>query len=162
MIRNLTLVVAMLSSGQALALSCMPHDLPRTYAEAAQSDESYIVVHGTLTFDEAKLPIVDYERQDQIPPHTLIPAQLRGKSLSDDGFSNVFDKPVTLDIQCFGPWCAGAKSGMPYLTFLQKTPEGYTMSLTPCGGFGFAEPSQKMLQKVTQCFNDGPCKPETL
>jgi len=157
---GLALLTAM--AGPALALSCLPHDIARSYAEADQAEETYVIVRGVLVFDETALPVADMDRQHETPPNTVIPAQLTGQALTRDGFTLPFDQPITLNAQCFGPWCAGARSGIEYLGFLEHTGEGYGLTVTPCGGFGFPEPSEKTLERVQSCFRGGPCAPETL
>lgn len=144
-------------NGPAFALSCMAPDVVTTYNEVAASDKRYVVVHGTLSFDEAKLPEVDLSKQDQIPPHVDIKAQLKGRSLSKAGFNNDFDRPVILRALCYGPWCGRPVSGINYLSFLEESDAGYVLSVTPCGDYDFAEPSDEMLDKVNQCFGGGSC-----
>ncbi len=149
-----------LSTGPALALSCLRPDLARTYQQAASAKEVYIIVQGILSFDESKLPVVDYQHQESIPHDTYIPAQLRGQSLTLDGFDAAFDQPITLNAKCFGPWCAKPASGLPYLAFLQRTDSGYMLVLDPCGGFGFPEPTEALTAKAVQCFQGGACMPD--
>jgi len=156
---GLALLAAM--AGPALALSCLPQDIARTYAEADQADETYIVVRGVLAFDETALPVPDMSRQHEIPPDTEIPAHLTGHALMQDGFTKPFDRPIMLNVQCFGPWCAGATSGIAYLGFLEQRDEGYSLTVTPCGGFGFPEPSDRTLEQVQSCFRGGPCAPDS-
>lgn len=162
MIRALLVLVLAGLSGPAFALSCLPHDVARTFQQAAEAEDAYIVVHGALRFDETRLPKMDMANQQQTPPDTLIPAQITGKALSHDGFTIGFDRKITLNAQCFGPWCAGAISGMDYLAFLEKRADGYRLSITPCGGFGFGSPSKAKLDTVKACFGDGPCAPTDL
>ena len=162
MIRALLVWVLAGLSGPAFALSCLPHDVARTFQQAAEAENAYIVVHGALQFDDTRLPKVDMATQPQTPPETLIPAQITGKALSHDGFTIGFDRKITLNVQCFGPWCAGATSGTYYLAFLEKRADGYRLSLTPCGGFGFGKPSKAMLDTVKACFRGGPCAPADL
>ncbi len=154
----LTTVLTCLT-GPALALSCLPPNVATTYAEVAASDKSYAVVHGTLSFDQSKLPEVDLKNQDQIPPHVDIKAQLSGKSLSKAGFEAKFDRPITLRAVCFGPWCGQPVSGEEYLSFLEQTDDGYILSVTPCGDNDFVDPTPEMLDKVTQCFKGDVCTP---
>jgi len=149
-------------SGPAFALSCLPHDVARTFQHAAKADAPYIVVHGAFRFDETRLPKMDMANQHQTPPETLIPARITGKALSHDGFTIAFDHKITLNVQCFGPWCAGATSGTDYLAFLEKRADGYRLSLTPCGGFGFAAPSNTVLDTVKGCFRGEHCDPTKL
>ena len=151
-------LVLSVAAGPALSLSCMPVDVASSYKEAAASEKRYIVVHGTLRFDEDKLPKVDMARQDQTPPETDIPARLTGKSLSKSGFSTDFDQPITLRAVCLGPWCGGAGSDTEYLSFLEQTDDGYVLAVTPCGGFDFSEPSEAMLRTVTRCFQGKTCQ----
>jgi|GEM_PF-319731 len=163
-----------LAFAPAHALSCLPHDVARTYEQAAQSDKTYIVVHGTLTFDESRLPKTDWQNQQKTPPDTLIPARLEGKSLTRKGFVARFSRPIMFNVQCLGPWCASAKSGTDYLAFLRRTgaPSGlgatgqsasgvsYQLDINACGGMGFAAPSEEVLETVVDCFRGGPCKPQ--
>lgn len=162
MIRALLILVLAGLSGPAFALTCLPHDVARTFQQAAEAEEPYIVVHGALQFDETRLPKMDMANQHQTPPETLIPAQITGKALSHDGFTIPFDRKITLNAQCFGPWCAGATSGADYLAFLEKRADGYRLSVTPCGGFGFGSPSQEMLDTVKACFRGEQCDPANL
>ncbi|WP_306114586.1 MULTISPECIES: hypothetical protein [unclassified Roseovarius] len=150
-------LVLSFAAGPALSLSCLPMDVATSFNDAVAASERYIIVHGTLEFDEGKLPEVDMDRQDQTPPQTDIPARLRGKSLSKSGFKTDFDRPITLRAMCLGPWCGRAVSGTEYLSFLQITDDGYMLAVNPCGGFDFAEPTGAMLNTVKRCFKDGTC-----
>lgn len=155
--RALIVIGFFLAAGPALALSCTPHRVDETYAEAEAAADAYRVVHGVLHFDERLLPRVDMASQDRVPPETRIPARITGQALGRGGFVTPFAAEITLEIQCFGPWCAGAGSDMPYLAFLRQTREGYALRITPCGGFAFAKPSQEALQLVISCQAGGPC-----
>ena len=152
------LTLAMAPAGPALALSCVPHDVADVYTQAAEAEEAYIVVHGRLHFDGSRLPETDLSNQQAIPPETRIPARITGKALSRNGFDMAFDRRIMLNVQCFGPWCAGAVPDTECLAFLRKTASGYRLSVTPCGGFGFAKPSAAMLDTVIGCFRGAPCK----
>ncbi|MFK7939365.1 MAG: hypothetical protein AB8B82_08305 [Roseovarius sp.] len=139
-----------------LSLSCLPPDVVASYGTAAEAEERYIVVHGTLRFNQGLLPKAI---GNDSPPSTRIKAHFSGKSLSQAGFINAFDRDITLDVACFGPWCAGASSGEEYLLFLRKDVTEYTYAADPCGRFGFARPTPEMLRQVTQCISGGPCSP---
>lgn len=143
----------------AVALTCLPPDVVRAYHYAAEAEGAYIVVHGRLVFDEKRLPQVDWDRQQDTPPDTLIPARLTGHALSLEGFKTRFSRRITINAQCFGPWCAGAVSGAESLTLLERTESGYVLRLDPCGGMGFAEPSQGNLEQVVQCLRGKACEP---
>lgn len=157
MIRMVAFATALMAlATPALSLSCAPPDVIRSYQRAAEAEEAYIVVHGTLHFDENKIPKANH---NDSPPSTRFRARLTGKALSETGFDIDFDREITLDLICFGPWCAGAKSDIPYLGFLKQMATGYALQLDPCDGFGFADPTPEMLRKVEQCHAGGPCAP---
>ena len=157
MIRAALIGALCLTAGPGLALSCMAPDVAKTYARAAEADESYVVVRGRLTFDATQLPKTDWQNQQATPPHTPIAARITGQALSLTGFDLPFERDITLDVQCFGPWCAGAAPETDYLGFLEQRETGYVLVLDPCGGMGFANPTPEMLDRVKTCFQGGPC-----
>ena len=161
MIRVALLSLLCALTGPALALSCLPPDVARTYQQAAEAEEAYIVVHARLEFNADALPRTDWQDQAASPPHTLIPARMTGQALTKTGFDLPFDRAITLDAQCFGPWCAGATPGTAYLAFLERRADGYLLALDPCGGMGFADPDADALLRVQTCFNGGPCQAQS-
>ncbi|MGR3548887.1 MAG: hypothetical protein ACU0CB_18660 [Roseovarius sp.] len=156
MIRAAVLALGCALGGPALALSCLPPDVAETYRRAAEAEETYIVVQGRLTFDPARLPGTDMIPQ-QKPAHTLIPARLTGQALTKGGFDQAFDRAITLDVQCFGPWCASAVPGAEYLGFLERRDGGYVLTVDPCGGMSHPDPTPAMLDKALECLQGGPC-----
>ncbi|SLN47970.1 hypothetical protein ROG8370_02095 [Roseovarius gaetbuli] len=129
-----------LTAGPGLALSCTPPDVAKTYARAAKAD---------------------WQNQQAMPPHTPIAARITGQALSPTRFDHPFERDITLDVQCFGPWCAGAVPETDYLGFLEQRETGYVLALDPCGGMGFTNPTPEMLGRVKTCFQGGPCAPVT-
>lgn len=144
----------------ALALSCLPHSLEASYQEAAQAEETYVVVHGRLTFDAEDLPEVDLQNQQNTPAMTRIDARLEGMSMRHSGFDLPFEQNVTIALECYGPWCAQAQTGQDVLAFLRKEAEGYVLATNPCGGMLFHAPDTDMLDRVQACFDGAPCEPE--
>lgn len=157
MIRAALACALCLAAGPGLALSCMAPDVARTFARAADAEARYVVVRGRLDFDAAQLPETDWQDQQATPPHTAIKARITGWALSKSGFDRRFERKIMLDLQCFGPWCASAVPGTDYLGFLEQRPDGYVLVLDPCGGMGFATPTQEMLDRVQTCFQTGVC-----
>jgi hypothetical protein len=154
--RFLISIFALLAPVPALALSCLPQTVEGTYQRAADSEDVYIVVHGRLTFNAAKLP------RNGSATHTpdrmtRIPAEIQGKSLSKAGFKVPFDQKITLEVACYGPWCGSAQSGQDVLAFLKRGPDGYSLESNPCGGNLFGTPKVGMLKQVRTCFNGGAC-----
>lgn len=158
MIRSLLIAGLVALASPVLALSCMPPDPARDFERAAKDDKPWVIVHGTVTFDEKKLPNRSGTLNNDAPPRTEIPAYFKGRSLTKNGFLNRFETPVTLTAVCLGPWCGGASSGTEYLAFLLKDGDSYTMSVSPCGGNSYAKPGQDVLDRMTRCMN-GDCPP---
>lgn len=153
--------VAVVSTGPALALSCLPVSVERSFQEAQQAAESYVIVHGTLHFDDGALPRTDHNAPSEPPPETALPARLDGQALGINGFRTAFDKPVTLRVACFGPWCGSAVSGQDVLAFLRRDANGYALEINPCGGFAFPDPAPDMLRRVKACFRGARCEAKT-
>ncbi|AXI49032.1 hypothetical protein C1J03_21235 [Sulfitobacter sp. SK012] len=149
---------ALVAPWPAFALSCMPHSVEAAFQGAKISDAEYIVVRGTLRFDHKLLPKTDWEHQQDTPPMTRIPVTLQGLSLSRAGFDVPFDRKVTLEVACLGPWCASANNG-DVLAFVARGLSGYVLETNPCGGFLFGNPSPAMLKKVSACFQGKDCTP---
>ena len=146
MIRTLAFAAAIAAlATPALALSCLRPNVVQTYKRAAEAEESYSVVIGTIRFDESKLP---KSVGNDSPPNTRIAARFQGKALTKSGFDMPFARNITLEVLCFGPWCGGAGSD-------EKT--GYVMEADPCGGMLFQRPNERMLDQVERCFTGGRC-----
>lgn len=157
MIRALAILVASIVPFQALALSCVAPSVEATFEQAQSSTDIYVVVHGVLTVDVRKMPRADDVTQ-QSPPMTRIPAKIKGRSLSKAGFKAPFEKEITLEVACFGPWCGGMGSGEDTLAFLRIDAGGaYVLGINPCGGDVFVMPQIDMLKQVEGCFQRGRC-----
>ena len=144
----------------AQALSCLPHDVAATYRQAAESEDRFMIVLGEMRFDEGLLPETNLANQGDAPPDTRIPARLKGQALTQRGFLHPYDAEIVLNAQCFGPWCAGPVSGMRYLAFVNLDAETPEVTVTPCGGFAFGEPTREMETQVIQCHTGQACEPK--
>ncbi|MEX1234107.1 MAG: hypothetical protein WEB56_03870 [Roseovarius sp.] len=161
MIRTATaMLLGLAVAGPATALSCLPHDLARTFERVNSAPETYFALHGTLEFDASLLPEVDMADQQAAPPETRIPARISGEALGRIGFNRPFEGPVTLISKCFGPWCAQPPAGGDVLAFVRQDAEGLTLTVNPCGGDAFFAPEPDMLDKAHRCFTGGACEPE--
>ncbi len=158
-LKNLCIITALgLVATPVAGLSCLPHSVTDTYQRLDAQDTRYVVVHGTLSFDQGLVPTVDPANQASTPQSTEIPAHFVGKSLGKKGYTRDFATDLTLDLRCAGPWCAGAKTGTDYLAFLARNTEGeFRVTLGPCGGDGFADPTAEQLEQAHTCFTGGPC-----
>ncbi|WP_421905643.1 hypothetical protein [Mameliella sp.] len=156
--RWLGLVLSLLATSPALALSCRPADPVRDFKAAEESGDRWGVAVGRLDFDEGRLPKVDWARQGRVPPETDLRAQFIGHSLDMDGFDTVFQANVTLRVFCFGPWCAQPKSGARYLAFIKHENGKRVLQADPCGSWLYPNPQRRDLDRVHSCFAGGPCE----
>ncbi len=155
--KALFVAALMLCAGPALALSCLRPDVASSFIRANEAEETYVVVHGRLSFDDRLIPEYDMTRHDR--PETRIPARLTGFGLSRTGFDLEFDRDVTLLLQCFGPWCGGAVSDAEYLIFMERTEVGYIVPADPCGSMVFSDPTPAQLDRVARCMAGKACEP---
>lgn len=140
----------------------MPPDVNRMWTAAEQSDAPHVVAIGTLSFDKARLPKTDWNNQAATPALTQIPARFKGMGLTRGGFTSTMQMRVTLDVQCFGPWCASAVTDTPYLLFLRKDADGSHAVFDPCGGLAMPNPSEEVEKHMTACMNGADCRPQPL
>lgn len=158
--RVLALAVLMVVPTMASALSCRPYNAIAAYHDAAKSDDAYIVAHGTLRFDESRLPKVDWDKQEDVKPDNFLTGRIDGQSLTRAGFTAQFVRDIDINVQCYGPWCQRLTSGADYLFYLKKIGDGYLLETNPCGGFAFQDPDPDTLSKVTNCLNGKRCDPD--
>ena len=149
----LSTILALSVAGQAAALSCMRPDPVNTFHRIAEDPTDYYLLYGTLDFDGSKQPqgVVNEERNPE-----PIAAAFRGHGLTRAGFISRFERTVTVQPLCFGPWCGQTTPGVKSLFFAAVEGDKVIISPDPCGGTIFAEPTQKELDEMTACIN-GNC-----
>ena len=151
-----SLALLAVTAGPALSLSCMKPDPARSYTQAAEAEEAYLVVHGKLSHNPDAVP----ERKSGEQPISF-PATLTGAFLQADGFHGAFAAPLTVTVDCAMTWCGEApESSVDVLAYLQETPTGYALTLGPCGGWMFTDPTTEDLDRVVSCHTGGDCTPQ--
>ncbi|SEW30132.1 hypothetical protein SAMN05444851_2850 [Aliiroseovarius sediminilitoris] len=144
----------------ALALSCQPYNAIAAFIEAADSDDQYVAVLGRLSFDESKVPEVDWSRQQDVRPNNFLTGRIKGKSLTPSGFDAPFARDMKINLQCRGPWCARIQNGAEHLVFLKRKNGHYLLQVDPCGEFAFGKPDRKTIRKIESCMQGKKCDPE--
>ena len=139
---------------QAGALSCLPHDPLRTFHELSQAPETYNIATGMIAFDKSRLPQTDTTGQP--PSETVIPATFTGHALSRNGFNTAFTRKIDLRVQCFAHWCGGLETGSVILAFVERGKRD-RITIDPCGGHAFPNPTRKQLRQMQSCISGGPC-----
>jgi len=152
------LLCLMMMATQAHALSCIPADPAASFNRYAEAEDSYVVLYGRFSFDERELPKPPAHDLNDTDPNTYIPTKFSGKSLSMAGFVNDFSGDVTLNATCLGPWCAGMQSDIPQMAFVQKSGQMYTLTISPCGGAAFPNPSPAARDTVAACLRGETCE----
>lgn len=137
----------------------MPHSVEAAYLQADADDARFVIVHGTLNFDAGELPDGGVANLLSTVPSTRIEATLSGEALSQKGFSTPFNRPVMLDVACYGPWCAHPQQGHDVLAFVKLGQGSAVVATDPCGGYLFNSPTSKMIRAVKRCFAGKACKP---
>ncbi len=155
MIRLSVLIIGL--AGQANALSCKPHSVEQVYQDAAAATESYLVMHGALSFDGGLLPQTDRDPMAR-PQDAFIPARLVGEILSGEGFDAPAAIDLTFHVACFASWCGNGLPGAEYIAFVEQTATGYVLKTNPCGGYAFPKPTQAMVEAVERCHAGGACE----
>ena len=153
--RLAALLCALLLPVQAAALSCLKPSVGRTFAQANAAEATYVVVEGRLTLDDRRVP-KSLEGGAEPPKLTEVPAHLTGRSLSVAGFRTPFERDITLEISCLGPWCGSVANGTEVLAFLRHGKAGYVLEVEPCGGYVFDNlPEQR--RRVRDCLRGDAC-----
>ena len=159
--RVLVVLFTVLLSGPALALSCLAPSVERSYAQSDAATEHYLVVEGRLTLNARQLPKSGSGTGARNPPPmTIVPSKILGKSMSTAGFVVPFDQDVALEVACFGPWCGTVRNGDQVLAFVRRDGGEYALSITPCGGDAFVNPTPGQLKAVLECHRGGDCTAE--
>lgn len=143
-----------LLASDAVALSCLRPDVARTFNNANDIVEPVYILRGTLTFDERLMPQgVVNEPRDPAP----VPALFKGLGLTLDGFTARFERPVTLQPQCAGPWCGSAVSGQEAIVFATVLGDDILINVGACGGQIFYDPTPQMEATLTSCIRGEAC-----
>ncbi|MEM1101043.1 MAG: hypothetical protein AAGH73_05880 [Pseudomonadota bacterium] len=144
----------------ASALSCLPVSVSRAYLDAAAAEETYVIALGRFSFaPEALAPRPAGE--GSWAGTRRVAAGFTGALFSADGFDFLTELDVTIAATCAGPWCASMAPGVETLAFLQEQADGYLLSLGPCGGSAFPDPTKAQIARIRACHAGGPCAGES-
>lgn len=152
------LLAGVLLATPSYALSCAPFGVAQAFEQADASADRHVIAVGKLTFDERRLPKTDWDNQASTPALTKIPAKITGRSLGKNGFVERYDTALSLEVRCYGPWCAGAKSGATYMAFINIDTKPASVQVSPCGAGLISNPTEAHKREVQACLNDGKCQ----
>ena len=151
---------AILGAGSsANALSCGPWGVADAYLKAASSNRSYAILQGRLTFDERRLPRAPASNPNAAPPVTQFRASFNGALLGARDFDRKVRGDMVIEVQCMGPWCGEAKSGVEYLIFAEQRGRDLIVRFDPCAQFAFAGNIHALRKQVLDCHRGMACVP---
>jgi len=143
---------AVVCASQAAALSCIQPDAARAFQNAAEAEESYVVLLGQFDFIAPPKQPVSNDAQPQ-----QVLATFEGQGLGADGFVATQPKSVQLETACAGAWCGGFPTpGADVVAFVELTQDGYLLSLGACGGSVFEAETAPI---VEACMRGEACAP---
>ncbi len=143
----------------AFALSCVAWGVADAYLKAASSNRAYAILQGRLTFDERRLPRAPASNPNAAPPVTQFRASFSGDLLGARDFDQAVKADVVVEVQCMGPWCGKAKSGVEYLIFAEQRGRDLIVRFDPCGQFAFAGNGHALRKQVLDCHSGKACVP---
>lgn len=153
-ILSLTVAFTLATSGPVAALSCLVPNVTDSYRWASEAEEVFVALYGTFAF--APPPSSD-TGDINFPREVSYVASFEGQALTANGFRTVAPKEVTVTHSCSGPWCGTLAPDVATMAFVEKRDDALFLSVGPCGGQTFPEPTRHMIDQVETCLQDGAC-----
>jgi len=140
---------------QSQALSCLWPDVARSFNQANEAEESYVIFHGT--FDFGDVPSSDTGNINA-PREVEVASEFNGRFLGANGFERARPQDVTIQFTCSAAWCGSMSSeGQEVLAFVQQTDAGFSLDVNACGTNAFINPTQAQINQVLSCASGGDC-----
>lgn len=148
--------VSILFATQSFALSCLESSIEDSFIQHSKAEEAYILVTGTLKNKRSvilgpKTPGVGAQSEN-------FTATFVGQQGTRAGFEAPLKTTVAVTGGCGGPWCGSVTVDVPMLTFLEVTSYGHKLTVGPCGGAVFYNPSKDLKQRALRCLRGGVCR----
>ncbi len=151
--------VALGAAPYAQALSCVPWGVSDAYLAAAQSNRSYAILQGRVSFDARRLPKAPSGNPNAAPPITQFRGSFDGALLGAHDFDRAVEADVVIEVQCLGPWCGKPKPGGEYLLFAEQRGRDLILRFDPCGRFAFSSDLQARRKELLDCHRGQSCVP---
>ena len=147
--KHLIVAIAALAGTQAQALRCLHPDPVRSFQAAMDAPETYVVLRGTVSEAEILIPPI-IGKHESYP----VPVWFSGHVLTRDGFTQSLETPMTVQVNCAGPWCGSMLPGSPVIAFAQVADGTYVIEAGPCATWVF-QPSPLVEELLTSCIRGG-------
>lgn len=158
-----SVATTLMTAGSALALSCLPPSLERSFEQWRDSPDTYYLVSGTLT-PAAPLPPVP--KFGDLNGGIVDTSNLRGVYRVQGEViyaqqSIPIDHYIWVRVSCAGPWCGNFPSaGTAGVIALKQLPDQtLELSTGPCPGDVFPQNGGQTKARLQQCLTSG-CPPQ--
>ena len=149
-----------LNTQQSSALSCMRPSIERSYIAHSEAKAQFILVSCRLTQKRnvVRGPKIENGLDQRSENFT---ATFVGYQATRSGFDRPIETTVAVSVECGGPWCGSVQTDALMITFLERTPYGHELTVGPCAGNVFYNPSKTQTARVLQCLRGGVCEPQS-
>lgn len=148
--------LGILMANQGLALSCSPPSIEDSFIGYSKAKENYILVTGKLI--RKRNVVLGPLTQGVGARSENFTARFVGQQANRAGFGRPIRATVAVSAECGGPWCGSVTMDTPMMTFLEVTPYGHELTVGPCGGSVFYNPTKDQKRRVLQCLRGGVCE----
>ena len=142
------------AASQAAALSCVAPDAVRSFQTAANSDKTFVILNGTFEFAARPEVTTDNPRAENYL------TKFKGLLLTNNGFTDEVEVPITVNTSCAANWCGSMTPGTPYLAFVEQDETRLTLNVGPCLDMALQDPSVEMLDSIVSCAKGQDCTPK--
>jgi len=158
----LAVMVFLILSEGASALSCMRPDLAATMEQAKSSEKHYYVLVGRFQTDTPSQPIPPHSNQFETRPSTVERGWFDGYMLTPNEQTDyqLFRLPIDIETSCAGPWCGSAPSPeREHVAFVEARPNQIPiLRISACPEWVHnIGPNQGEIKTLRGCF-DKACK----
>lgn len=145
-------------SGEALALSCLAPSAAGSFKAASEAEAQYVVAVGRVQLLPGEtVPVPTGDPNDK--QGYSVKARFDGKLAGADGFEEDATFPVTVEVQCSGPWC-GAVPLDRVLAFIERRDGENVIVETACPVFSL-KATPAVVDQAEACLSGGPCEAPT-
>lgn len=142
-------------AGQASALSCLRPSVQQTFAEASASAAQYVLAVGRVSL----LPGETIPSTGEDPNERkgyAVKARFDGKLASATGFDADASFPLTVQVECAGPWCGGMPVVDRMLVFVERRDGENVLVEGPCPFWTF-DAAPDVVTQAESCLRGEDC-----
>lgn len=152
-----TLLGAALAS-PASALSCLRPSVAATFAQADAAEKEYVLAVGRISvLPEEAIPTPGGDPNER--QGYTVRARFDGELASPTGFDEAASFPLTVEVECAGPWCGGVPLAERMLVFVERRADENVLVEGPCP-FWALQATPEVVAQAEACLRGEACTPE--